>query len=289
MSSTELVQDPVVTSTQDTVIKGKLSAPACQVSEVPVVAKAADKLENANPIDKDSHSVTSSTATKIEKPSQGDISQQSDVKTTSSSVKHEAPVKSSNTTVASSSESDVKPSQSTGQADEKTADSDSKDKDQVKGPKHFDKETYVEAPLPSKNPWKKPEPPKAPTAEKKPDPESQHHQSNDNNFTRPHGRKSGGYNRGGPSPRSPKTGKYHPKSGNAGKSDHRRAPDDKSKRHTSTGASKPQSSHSSHSQHGEPYIRTKENWKHDSRSFSQLCCSALKANLSFNKNIGFFN
>ena len=267
MSSAEPVQDPVVTSTQDTTsaaVSGKGAQPA---SEAPVVAKTADKQENARPTDSDLQSVASSTSNKPNKTSsQDNISQHSNVKT-SASIKGDTTVKTSNTPSVSASDADVKSSQSSTKAaatasdDKKENTADSDQKEQVKGPKHFDRETYIEAPLPSKNPWKKPEPPKPPTppaADKKPDSDSkqqQSQQSNDNSFTKPHYGRKPGPHRGGPPPRSPRAGKYYPKSGGAGRPDHRRgddyrrtAGDDKGRRPAS-GASKPQST-SSQSQHG---------------------------------------
>ena len=237
MSSAEPVQDPVVTSTQDTTsaaVSGKAAQPA---SEAPVIAKTADTQENAKPTKRDLQS-----------------------------VKPDVTVKTSNTLSVSKSNTDVKSSQSSTKAaatasdDKKENTADSDQKEQVKGPKHFDRETYIEAPLPSKNPWKKPEPPKPPTpaADKKPDSDSkqqQSQQSNDNSFTKPHYGRKPGPHRGGPPPRSPRAGKYYPKSGGAGRPDHRRgddyrrtAGDDKGRRPAS-GASKPQST-SSQSQHG---------------------------------------
>lgn len=91
-----------------------------------------------------------------------------------------------------------------------TTSDDSKIDKSTKGPKTFDKESFIEAPIPVTNPWKKPEPVKPPapaqTESKKPP-----HNTSTHNDRR---KASSNTNyRGGPTPRSPRSIKnlpFHP-------------------------------------------------------------------------------
>lgn len=80
--------------------------------------------------------------------------------------------------------------------------------DKAKGPKTFDKETFVEAPIPATNPWKKPAPPEPakPAVTEKPSNETKKPLSEAHSDKRKP--VTSGYQRGGPPPRSPRGAKY---------------------------------------------------------------------------------
>lgn len=229
MSTAEIVQDPAVTSSQQQSKKSPENTAVNAVNEAIIKPQTLENSEHAKPTELNSNEVTSSTLTKPETNVPGT---DKPVSTAPTNKTNALPPKGEDKTLTSQKD--------------KIVNSDEKEKEKPKGPITFDKETFVEAPLPAKNPWKKPEPPKPPTpavVDKKPDSESQQHDKA--HSKRPTGPAS---HRGAP-PRSPRSGGKYPRSGpSSGRPDHRRF-DDKGRR--PGGPHKPQSSNSSQSQQGE--------------------------------------